>query len=75
MDFDIDEIIPNLYLSGKWGTDPKCLVAHNIECVLNVAGDITDINKGRVKLYDHLLIPVDDNKHQVEKLRNVLIMV
>lgn len=67
-DTHISEIIPGLYLGGMWATEPQCLKAYNIECVLNVAGDITDANKGRYPLYDRLVLQIDDNIHEAQRM-------
>lgn len=70
MNTDISEIIPGLYLGGMWATDPQCLRDHKIDCVLNVAGDITDANKGRYRLFDRLVLSIDDNTHEAQRMHD-----
>ena len=70
---NINEIIPGVYLGNQWSTDPRVLQQNRIECVLNLSGEETDMNRGRYKLFSHKILPLGDTPQESDNMLNNII--
>jgi protein tyrosine phosphatase len=70
---DINEIIKGLFLGNQWSTSPDCLHNNGIQCILNISCAEADANKGRYTLHDYLLLPIKDNVHETDKMKNEIL--
>ena len=75
MMYDMNEIIPRIFLGNIWSTSPESLIKNNIQCILNVSSPETDANRGpnKIDIEYKLVLPIEDNEEQKNKMRNDII--
>lgn len=69
----IHEIVPNLYLGNMFSTHPNILYKYGIDCVLNLGGHETDLNKNKYKLYAQSIITIDDIPQNAKRMLDEVI--